>query len=435
MSIVCNVLVYLFEQLISLMYYNVNFELKRKKSLLFFCFLVSFIIQYTVHNINSNFSFLLNIVSFFICNFFVLRTCYKTKLFQSLFNVILLEGLMITTELIVVYSVSFFFHVNISEYKDNITILFIDSAAAKVVYFFVVMLITRIRTKNIDKSSANDFAMALLILPLLSSLIIILFGKILTDIDVKENTYLLFTIITIMLLVANVIVFLVHEKVVSTLNQNTEFQLEKQKARISEEYYQELEHQYDKSNILIHDIKKHLNVITHISEDEHYDKVKEYVTSINDGYDIQNIKRYTTNKLLNVITNRYANICDEYGVNLFVDIRNVELSFISDSDLTAIIDNLLENACEAARKSNEKSITFGIDKKNENYILISIFNSCDNPPKIINGNITSSKFDKGVHGYGLRSVKRAVKKYNGDINFQYKEQEKIFGVTIIFNKN
>lgn len=42
---------------------------------------------------------------------------------------------------------------------------------------------------------------------------------------------------------------------------NTELELEKQKLHINEEYYMELEKQYDSSNILIHDIKKCLGNI------------------------------------------------------------------------------------------------------------------------------------------------------------------------------
>ena len=42
---------------------------------------------------------------------------------------------------------------------------------------------------------------------------------------------------------------------------NTELELEKQKLHINEEYYIELEKQYDSSNILIHDIKKCLGNI------------------------------------------------------------------------------------------------------------------------------------------------------------------------------
>lgn len=57
---------------------------------------------------------------------------------------------------------------------------------------------------------------------------------------------------------------------------------------------------------------------------------------------------------MNVIVSRYAQLCNDNNINLIVDIRNIDFSFITDSDLTALLDNLLENAYEAA-KSSEKT--------------------------------------------------------------------------------
>ena len=77
------------------------------------------------------------------------------------------------------------------------------------------------------------------------------------------------------------------------------YQLEKQKTEINQEYYAELERQYDLSNILIHDIKKHLGVVrTYLSENE-TDKAILYIDSVYESNEIQTLKQFSKNKLIN----------------------------------------------------------------------------------------------------------------------------------------
>ena len=82
-----------------------------------------------------------------------------------------------------------------------------------------------------------------------------------------------------------------------------------------------------------------------------------------------------------------------------------------------ILGNLLDNAVEAVSVAKEKHISFETDFRN-NFSVIIISNSCDRNPLNERGDITeTTKSNKRLHGFGLKSVKRTVKKYNGDIAF------------------
>ena len=72
-------------------------------------------------------------------------------------------------------------------------------------------------------------------------------------------------------------------------------------------------------------------------------KAIEYIDSIYDGYDIKQIKKYSNNKLINVIVSRYAQLCYNNNIEFSADIRDVNFSFIKDSEITALFDNLFEN--------------------------------------------------------------------------------------------
>ena len=117
------------------------------------------------------------------------------------------------------------------------------------------------------------------------------------------------------------------------------------------------------------------------------------------------------------------------------DIRNVDFSFMDESDLTALLDNLLENAVEAAKSTAEKRIDLFVENKNEHYIIVKVKNSCDAPPTQKGNRFISSKPNKNYHGIGIKSIKRIAQKYDGSSDFEYDDMTKTFcAVVMLKNK-
>ena len=124
-------------------------------------------------------------------------------------------------------------------------------------------------------------------------------------------------------------------------------------------------------------------------------------------------------------------LCYESNIDFFADIRNIDFSFIKDSEITALFDNLFENAFEAAQKSFEKFLKIEIDYKNENYIFIKISNSTSNKPYFQKGLPITTKENKKHHGIGTKSISRIVKKHNGNLEYNYIENKNIFVTSIL----
>lgn len=429
MNTIFYLFIFLFEQIVAYMYFKNKFEAKRKLYVVFIGYFLSFCVQFAVSlsNISE-----LNILSFFICNILVVYTCFHATFKQSFFHVLLVEVIMIATELIIMYPVSIMLGIQLTEYANNNSVMLFETISTKSLYFLVVYIFSKIsfKEKNIIK---KDFSLSLLVLPLSSVFTLLCLMYLTAHLTLNQFTYVIFIIISFVLLVSNVIVFFVHEKIISTLIQNSEYQLEKQKAEINQEYYAELERQYDLSNILIHDIKKHLGVVrTYITENENNEAVS-YIDSVYETNEIQSLKQFSKNKLVNVIVSRYAQLCSLNDVELLTDIRNVDFSFMDESDLTALLDNLLENAFEAAKNTSEKRIDLFVENKNEYYVIVKVKNSCDTPPKKKGDKFISTKSNKNYHGIGIKSIKRIVQKYNGNSEFEYDSNEKIFLSTVILN--
>lgn len=424
----CYLLTFVFEQFIAYIYYDKKLIQKITNTKLLIYFSISFLLQYIINFTNIPY---LNLLTFFICNSLVVYFCYYSSLKQVLFNVISLESLMIITELIIIYCATLFFKIDLKDYSNNTLIFILETIGTKTLYFTLAYTATKISFKEKKNILKKDYSYLLFFLPLTSVILIMSLVYVSINLDLDQTANILFMVISFLLLIINIVVFLVHEKIVSTLTKNTELQLEKQKEEINKEYYTELEKQYNSSNILIHDIKKCLLNIRALSNEKDNEKIIEYVDSIYNGYEIKSLKQYSNNKLVNVIVSRYAQLCNNNNVNLTVDIRNIDFSFITDSDLTALLDNLLENAYEATKKSKNREIELKIDSRNEKYILFDIMNSSDTKPKMIGNFYLSTKNDNDLHGIGLKSISRIVKRYFGNLECNYNETDKTFHTSIL----
>lgn len=429
MNTICYLFIFIFEQFISFLYFKSRYTIKRNAWIVLLCYSISFVLQYVINLINIPY---LNLLSFLICNFIVVLFCFNTTFKQSIFNIVLLEGIMITTEIVVMYLFSSILGIDLLECKNNDLIIFLETATTKTLYFIVAYIISKISKKNSDNSNiVNKYSILLFLMPVSSIFVISSYAYLSFNYEINKITNILFTCSSLIMLISNVIIFIIHERIIDILITNTELELEKQKTHINIEYYSELEKQYATSNILIHDIKKCLANIKTLSSQGDNEKTIEYIDSIYKGYEIKKIKKYSNNKLVNVIVSRYAQLCYDNNIEFFADIRNIDFSFIKDSDLTALFDNLFENAFEAAQKSLEKFIKIEIDYKNENYIFIKISNSTSSKPHFQRGLPFTTKVDKKHHGIGTKSISRIVKKHYGNLEYNYIENKNIFVASIL----
>ena len=123
------------------------------------------------------------------------------------------------------------------------------------------------------------------------------------------------------------------------------------------------------------------------------------------------------------------------NITFITDIRSKTVSFISPDDCTSLFCNLLDNAYEAACKTDDGHITLKIcsDTSDKLTIMVNVVNSCNGNPFDSHGKLKTSKKDTISHGYGLKSIERVVNKYNGFIDMYYDENDSTFHTLISFS--
>jgi len=202
--------------------------------------------------------------------------------------------------------------------------------------------------------------------------------------------------------------------------------------KVSEHLAYQNKSQYDQAkknmellNIKYHDLKKMIsNMGTGLSLDEKYEL--ERAISIYDT----TIK--TDNEVLDVILTEKSMFCDQMGIRFERIVDGTLLYFMSNADLYSLLGNALDNAVEAVSKienPEDRIITLMV-RKAHGMVLIHVDNRYVGELKFENGLPLTTKGNKLYHGYGLKSIRNVVEKYDG--SFDISTKDGLFELNIIF---
>ena len=202
--------------------------------------------------------------------------------------------------------------------------------------------------------------------------------------------------------------------------------------KMQEQNYKYLEKKEKETKKFRHDIRKHLYVMAELGREGEYQKQQKYLHSILDKIEFN--KKYITvhNGIVDAIINRYMEICKEENIFFQVNGKMPDVCVVETYDLCTIFGNLLENAIEAAKISEEKKILITIGYE-DNTILIKAENSYVGELQIENGLIKTTKKKKSMHGYGLRNMEESILCYNG-IMTCYTENQRFKMEIMIYNE-
>jgi len=134
-----------------------------------------------------------------------------------------------------------------------------------------------------------------------------------------------------------------------------------------------------------------------------------------------------------VMIHKYETACSQEAIRFEYDVKLCNLSGVADLDLVAILGNLMDNALRAAVESEGKTIRLETLRRN-GYSVIIVSNSCAHPPVHRERSLFSTKPNPSGHGLGMKSAERAIKRYMGDLDWDYDDAEQIFTVTVMLDE-
>ena len=180
-------------------------------------------------------------------------------------------------------------------------------------------------------------------------------------------------------------------------------------------------------SLLRHDMRHFLNNIAAFIENGESDKALEYIHGLVKTTEKTVTDRYCANEIINIILLSNHDKLESEGIALNYTITVPSKLDISDIDMTAILQNALENAIHAVTglDKNKRFINLSVSLKNGK-LLISVENPYATAPKLKNGMPIAR--EKG-HGLGTRSIKLTANRLGG--NCQFSVTDKLFIVRVI----
>lgn len=426
-KIVVDIFMYIFEFLLFFYYSDTLFQEKKNKKIRIISILTTNIIMFVVYQLNITY---LNVILMFIINtlllFFLYNISYKTAVFHSLIFMVV----MLSSEILVMAISSIVFN-DFNALENDINAYIFVVVVSKLIYFSIMMTILRLFAQKENNDYSNKYFWLLFVMPLASILMLLSFRYITYQISLPRNMYILWIVSCIVLLLSNILVFIIYEYSIKNTKELYDIKSIQHQEEQDKKYFEVIEQSNKDMRIFAHDIKNHLIQIDNF---DNITEVHSYITKL-----VPDIEKFSNtgiskNKMLDLIISKYVTLCESKNIKFDIDVKTANLNYIDDVDLSTLMNNLLDNAVEAAQNSTEKYIKINIFSKNKLYDGLVIKNSCDVPPKEESGELKTTKSNLKFHGIGTSSIKKIIKKYNSVYGWKYDNIKKVFETDIAFLK-
>ena len=269
-------------------------------------------------------------------------------------------------------------------------------------------------------------------IPITSVFVMITFTKISDSCDLSPVLNWMLTLSALFLLAINLLIFGIEQYNRKRSLEFTEMQLLLQKESDSAQYYEMMLSQHENQSILIHDIKKHLQSINMLNDKREHDKINLYIHELMRSSNLKEVSHLCDHEILNAILTRYGRNCLDKHIVFHADIRSGIIDFIADADITSLFCNLLDNALEAAEHIPDSFIDVSAYKREKTpFIVITVVNSSrKNPFDEQSGILNTTKVNKHKHGFGIKSIRKIVAKYHGNMQMYYNQDSLTFHTVI-----
>ena len=311
------------------------------------------------------------------------------------------------------------FYLKFGQWVGNflgIIIQFIISGALFTAYYFLFVRKLPLLPHSCDKSINLFLVLCLsrIVIPLLNAL-----SNIFKSDDISTQIFVRAT-----LMIVSVTILILYIKIIDERAAKSERDAIERLNFSEQEKYKKMKQNMELISIKCHDIK---HFITAIGKQKQVD-----LSELSNAVKIYDSFPKTGNDIIDTMISEKSLYCSAHKIKLTITADASQLDFVSITDICALFGNLLDNAIEATEQvkdTNERIININI-RPVASQVFICIENSFFHKLKMNGEEFLTTKNDVDNHGYGLKSIKLIVKKYDG--TFSYSQTEHLFRISILF---
>lgn len=185
--------------------------------------------------------------------------------------------------------------------------------------------------------------------------------------------------------------------------------------------YQQSKESIDLINYKYHDLKHQIAVLRAEQDPERRNAFLNQMEEEIHRYEVQN---KTGNQVVDTILTGKNVICEQFGISMNCVADGKLLDFMNTMDICSILGNALDNAIECEKKipDPEKRLIHVAVFGQKNFVILRFENYFDGQLEIKEGiPVTTKTKKKEFHGFGIRSIKYVVDKYDGAVSISQNE--------------
>lgn len=173
-------------------------------------------------------------------------------------------------------------------------------------------------------------------------------------------------------------------------------------------------------NYKYHDLKHQIAVLRSEQDPE---KRNEFLGKMEDEIKLYELQNKTGNKVLDTVLTSKSIYCDKHGITLTSVADGSLLEFMDIMDICSIFGNALDNAieCELKIPDKEKRLIHVTVSQQRNFVMMRFENYYEGELKEKEGVFATTKKEKQFHGYGIKSIRHTVNKYEGAVDIDTKD--------------
>lgn len=287
--------------------------------------------------------------------------------------------------------------------------LFIIVVMNAIMYF---TFLKKFKMEN-DLQINNGYLLAVAILIILFNIVVSYFVE---DPLIEDKNYVIYSLVNLYSIIsslAGIVILFMSSNETKLENDNKTLEVI---LKNDEKKYELAKITQEQINIKYHDLKHYIQE-NKLNEDD--------VLEIEQNGKIFKSIYYTGNKTLDTVLLEKNLTCLKLNIHFLTIADGTLLNFMKINHLYSIFSNLIDNAIECVSKIDQidRRIIRLMVSKQRNSVLIDLENTCLVAPIFKNNEIVTSKEDKENHGFGIKSIKSIVNKYNGHLYMSYENSK------------
>ena len=203
---------------------------------------------------------------------------------------------------------------------------------------------------------------------------------------------------------------------------NAEKELSRIQTMLTAQYdnYRNYQEVTDLINLKYHDLK---HQIAGLRVEMDPEKREEWIDQLEDELNVYQPERQTGNQVLDGVLDGKMPLIHNYHIQFTCVADGDLLNFMHVTDICNIFGNALDNAIEhvlLVPEEDKRIIHMEVSARKQ-FVYAEVRNYCNNEVQLKNGYPVTTKKDAKNHGFGIKSISYAVKKYGGTIQFGVKD--------------